>query len=329
MLRLGPRGEAPYILMHVLSSQRPPSRDRDLAVRVLRERGALRDAVLERTAPSDEQTVALDLYADMLIERIAEGLTDATWTPLLSWADAACTERPQAAAIRRLFGSGVPTIREMLDVRAFEQLEASLLKIANKPRLAEPGLRNESVDELDVLLADLLSRIETADEKTAEHCRAVSAWCARIANKMAFTRGEGTFVARGGLIHDIGKSKCPSEILRAPRPLTDAETSVMRQHVITGHEIITSNPKLSDFGGMVRLHHERFDGNGYPDGMDRTRIPIGVRIVSVADSFNAMIGRRPYRTPFSPARAASELQRHAGSQFDPDVVRALIDVIAS
>jgi putative nucleotidyltransferase with HDIG domain len=195
--------------------------------------------------------------------------------------------------------------------------------------MAEAGIRNETVDELDVLLADLLSRIETADEKTAEHCRAVSAWCARIANKMQFPRSEGTFVARGGLIHDIGKSKCPTELLRAPRPLTDAETSVIRQHVITGHEIIVATPKLTDFGGMVRLHHERFDGTGYPDGMDRSRIPIGVRIVSVADSFNAMIGRRPYRKPFSPAHAASELQRNAGTQFDPDVVRALMDVIAS
>lgn len=314
--------------MHV-DIQRPAAPNRDLAVRVLRERAALREAVLERAAPADEQTVVLDLLADVLIERIAEGLTDATWTPLLSWADVACSERPQAAAIRRLLTSSVPTIREMLEVDGFEQLETALLRVVNKPRQAEPGLRNESADELDVMLADLLSRIETADEKTAEHCRAVSAWCARIANKMQFTRTEGTFVARGGLIHDIGKAKCPSEILRAPRPLTDAETTVMRQHVITGAEMIAAKPKLVDFSGMVRLHHERFDGTGYPDGMDRTRIPVGVRIVSVADSFNAMIGRRPYRTPFSPTRAAAELQRHAGTQFDPDVVRALIDVIAS
>ena len=311
------------------ASSKTAAPDRDLAYRVLKERAVLRNAVLERTAPSDEQTVVLDLLADMLIDRIAEGLTDATWTPLLSWADVACGERAQAAAVRRLFTSTVPTMREVLAVPGFEQLESALLKIVNKPRLADAGIRNESVDELDVLLADLLSRIETADEKTAEHCRAVSAWCARIANKMHFTRSEGTFVARGGLIHDIGKSKCPTELLRAPRALTDAETAVVRQHVITGHEIIASQPKLTDFGGMVRLHHERFDGTGYPDKMDRSRIPIGVRIVSVADSFNAMIGRRPYRTPFSPARAAAELQRNAGTQFDPDVVRALMDVIAS
>lgn len=298
-------------------------------MRVLRGRNGLREAMLERAAPIEEQTVGLDVLADMLVERLAEGLTDATWTPLLSWADAACAERPQAPAIRRLFTSTVAALRSTLDLTGFEDLETALAQVANKPRLIEPGLRNETVDELDVLLADMLTRIATADEKTAEHCRAVSAWCARIANRMAFTRSEGTFVARGGLIHDIGKSKCPTELLRAPRPLTDAETSVVRRHVITGHEIIQAQPKLTDFGSMVRLHHERFDGTGYPDGLDRTRIPVSVRIVSVADSFNAMIGRRPYRKPFSPAHATAELQRHAGTQFDPDVVRALMDVIAA
>ncbi|MGA3037622.1 MAG: HD domain-containing phosphohydrolase [Vulcanimicrobiaceae bacterium] len=289
----------------------------------------MREAILLRAAPSEEQTVALDVIADMLVDRVAEALTDATWTPLLSWADVACSEKPQAPAIRRLFASAVPALRTSLGLSEIDDLEAALTHVANKPRQVDAGFRHDTVDELDVLLADMLGRIANADEKTAEHCRAVSAWCARIANRMSFTRSEGTFVARGGLIHDIGKSQCPTELLRAPRPLTDAETSVVRQHVITGHEIIKAQPKLSNFGGMVRLHHERYDGKGYPDGVERTDIPISVRIVSVADSFNAMIGRRPYRTPFSPAHAAAELQRHAGAQFDPDVVRALIDVIAS
>ncbi|MBV8602930.1 MAG: HD domain-containing protein, partial [Candidatus Eremiobacteraeota bacterium] len=237
--------------------------------------------------------------------------------------------RPQAAGIRRLFTSVVRALDELFADANFGDAAAQLAKVANKPRVAEPGFRNETVDELDVLLADMVGRIEFADAKTAEHCRAVSAWCARIANRMSLTRAESTFVARGGLIHDVGKSKSPLEILQAPRSLTEEETAVMRTHVLAGHEIVRSHPKLSDFSGMVRSHHERFDGGGYPDGLDRTRIPVSVRIVSVADSFNAMIGRRPYRTPFSPNRASVELQRHAGSQFDPDVVRALLDVISA
>ncbi len=121
----------------------------------------------------------------------------------------------------------------------------------------------------------------------------------------------------------------PLEILQAPRKLTDAEWNVMRAHVLTGHEMVRDHHKLREFSGVVRSHHERFDGKGYPDQLDRTRIPIGVRIVSVADSFNAMIGRRPYRTPMPPDRAVEELKRNAGGQFDPNVVEALVDVIGS
>jgi HD-GYP domain-containing protein (c-di-GMP phosphodiesterase class II) len=135
-------------------------------------------------------------------------------------------------------------------------------------------------------------------------------------------------VARGGLIHDVGKSQTPLEILNAPHKLTDDEMDVMRAHAAIGHEIVSSYPKLADLRVMVRSHHERFDGRGYPDQLDRSRIPVYVRIVSVADTFNAMIGRRPYRAPFSPSRAIAELQSAAGTQLDPDVVRALLDVVA-
>ncbi|MGH7329022.1 MAG: HD-GYP domain-containing protein [Polyangiaceae bacterium] len=185
----------------------------------------------------------------------------------------------------------------------------------------------EIVDEVDLLCSEMLQRIESNDAKTAEHCRAVSAWCARIARRMSLTRAETTLVARGGLIHDVGKSKVPLEILNAPRKLSDTEMDVMRGHAAVGYEIVKSYPKLSDIAGLVRSHHERYDGRGYPDRLDRTSIPVHVRIVSVADTFNAMIGRRPYRAPFSPSRAIAELQSASGTQLDPDVVRALLDVI--
>jgi putative nucleotidyltransferase with HDIG domain len=146
---------------------------------------------------------------------------------------------------------------------------------------------------------------------------------------MGLTNGEAAVVARGGLIHDVGKSKTPLEILNAPRKLTDEEMTIMRDHASIGYQIVTSYPKLAEHAVMVRSHHERFDGKGYPDRLDRTRIPISVRIVSVADTFNAMIGRRPYRAPFSPSRATSELIRSAGTQLDPDVVRAFLDVISA
>jgi HD-GYP domain-containing protein (c-di-GMP phosphodiesterase class II) len=103
----------------------------------------------------------------------------------------------------------------------------------------------------------------------------------------------------------------------------------MREHVTNGYDIVRGHEHLRDFSPVVRSHHERFEGGGYPDNLDRARIPIAVRIVTVADAFNAMIGRRPYRTPLSPDRAMAELRRNAGTQFDPNVVAALIDVVGA
>ena len=314
--------------MHVSAhSPSDESADSHLAQQVVRERDALRASILQMAAPADQQTVGLDVLADCLIDRFSEALTDATWTPLLSWVEATCDNRPNSPNVGRLFTSMVPALAQTLQRSDFEKLGALLTAVVNKPRLVRgPGA--DTVDELDVLLADMVGRVESVDPITAEHSRAVSAWCGRIATRMSLTRAESTYVARGGLIHDVGKSATPLEILLAPRALSESEWAIMRDHVLSGHEMVRDHPKLSDFAGIVRSHHERFDGAGYPDNLERAEIPIGVRIVSVADAFNAMIGRRPYRSPFSPSRATAELQAHAGTQFDPTVVSALIDIVS-
>lgn len=247
----------------------------------------------------------------------------------MSWADATLDARSNVPSVRAIFTSAVPAFERGLGRDGFDDLAARLAAVTAKPRLVRGDLGADTIDELDVLLADMVGRVEANDPMTAEHCRAVSAWCARIANRMSLSRSEATFVARGGLIHDVGKSVTPLEILQAPRKLTADEWHVMREHVLNGHEMVRDHHKLRDFSSVVRSHHERFDGGGYPDQLDRTRIPIGVRIVSVADSFNAMIGRRPYRTPMPPDRAVEELKRNAGGQFDPVVVEVLVDVIGS
>lgn len=305
----------------------PNDGDRALADRVLASRDELRGNLLQLAAPG-ERTLLLDVLADTLIDRFAEALADGTWTTLVSWADATCEARSGVPSVRAIFTAAVPAFTQSLGRDGFDDLDARLSAVAAKPRLVRSDLGADTIDELDVLLADMVGRVEANDPMTAEHCRAVSAWCARIAHRMSLNRTEATFVARGGLIHDVGKSVTPLEILQAPRKLTDAEWHVMRAHVLTGHQMIRDHHRLRDFSGVVRHHHERFDGRGYPDELDRTRIPIGVRIVSVADAFNAMIGRRPYRTPMPPDRAVEELKRNAGAQFDPNVVEALVDVIA-
>ena len=162
---------------------------------------------------------------------------------------------------------------------------------------------------------------------TAEHARAVSAWCARIARRLRWPDSDIALVARGGMIHDIGKMTTPKPVLLAPRRLDAAEREVIETHVVQGERMLAAMPSLIDLRGMVRSHHERIDGKGYPDGLRGSHIDMCVRIVSVADSFNAMIGRRPYRLPAPPSRALEELAAAAGTQFDPEIVEAMTDVV--
>jgi HD-GYP domain-containing protein (c-di-GMP phosphodiesterase class II) len=129
-------------------------------------------------------------------------------------------------------------------------------------------------------------------------------------------------------MHDIGKVKVAGEILKAPRPLTDSEWVVMRAHSLASEEIVSGHKALRSFAPAVRSHHERLDGRGYPDGLVGSQITLATRIVTVADAFNAMIGRRAYRLPISPENALDRLLDNRGRQFDPIVVEAMVSVVS-
>ena len=299
-----------------------------LAKSILASRNTVREQLFAAAQTAGTPSILLDVLAESLIDRCAQAAAEGDIDSLLSWVEGTCRTRSDAPAVNALFLSLGSSLTQSLGTREFDVLTDRLKPVLARQRAQQAEAGIDAVDELDLLLADMVSRVESNDPMTAEHCRAVSAWCARIAHRLSLTRAEASFVARGGLIHDVGKSVTPLEILQAPRPLTDSEWLVMRDHVMTGHEIVRDHQQLRDFSPVVRSHHERFDGRGYPDKLERARIPIAVRIVTVADAFNAMIGRRPYRTPLSPDRAIAELRRHADTQFDPNVVAALIDVVS-
>jgi putative nucleotidyltransferase with HDIG domain len=182
-------------------------------------------------------------------------------------------------------------------------------------------------DDIDTSINSLFEHLDAAAPLMAEHSRAVSAWCSRLARALDLTEAEIDFVTRGGLIHDIGKMRTPASILNAPRRLTPQEWAIMQRHAPEGSQIVSNVPVLRPFVPIVRGHHERLDGRGYPDGLRLSAIPLAARIVSVADSFNAMIGRRPYRAPLAPTDALAELQRNAHTQFDPEVVEAMVRIV--
>ena len=134
-------------------------------------------------------------------------------------------------------------------------------------------------------------------------------------------------IARAAELHDVGKIAVPEAILRKPGPLDDAEWEVMRQHTIVGERILAAAPSLRPVGRLVRSSHERWDGDGYPDGLAGERIPLGARIIAVCDAFDAMRQARPYAASLSEAEALAELRRCSGTQFDPWVVEVFAAVL--
>jgi putative nucleotidyltransferase with HDIG domain len=284
-----------------------------------------------------EVTVGAELLALSVVNRFADAVETQTWPAFFRWIDSSFDKHAGTDSTTRLLARAVASISASLEgVRIegfaletdFSQIAERVRLIAARPRAVPTSTANQSLDEVDVALDRLMLRLTRFDLPTADHSRAVSMWCARIAKKMTLSTVETTFVTRAGLIHDIGKVTTPSEILNAPYRLSDAEMGVMREHAAAGASIVSEIPLLAHLMPAVRGHHERIDGRGYPDGHQASDIPLAVRIVSVADSFNAMIGNRPYRLPMPPTVALEELKAHRHTQFDANVVNAMIEVLA-
>jgi two-component system cell cycle response regulator len=149
--------------------------------------------------------------------------------------------------------------------------------------------------------------------------------CRGAARAMGLPAEQVERIALAARLHDIGKVAVPERILLKPGKLTAAEWELMRTHTEVGERILASAPSLSDLAGLVRSHHERFDGSGYPDGLSGEEIPLGGRIMAVADAFEAMMRARPYSDAVTVAEALQELRRCAGTQFDPAAVEAVCD----
>jgi len=305
------------------------ARQHDLADDLRRQRRSLATALLTGIIPAHEVTLGNEMLAESFIDRFADAVDGGDWDAFLAWVDKMCEKHADSAAIARVLTRGVATIARALphDQADFSAIAAAVTEVAARPRLVTAGPAHASLDVVDVALDGLVARLGNFDIATAEHSRAVAVWCMRIGKRMSLTPLETTFVMRAGLIHDIGKLTTPPEILNAPYVLNDTEMAIMRQHAAAGADIIANHALLAPLTPVVRGHHERVDGRGYPDGLTASEIPIMVRIVSVADSFNAMIGNRPYRLPLAPNVALEQLKKHSGSQFDPNVVAAMIDVV--
>jgi diguanylate cyclase (GGDEF)-like protein len=161
----------------------------------------------------------------------------------------------------------------------------------------------------------------------SSHSRDIAELSADVARRLGLGQEEILRAQLGGWLHDIGKIAVPDNILTKPGQLTDEEWALMRTHPVVGDELLRNFPELALACPAVRHHHERWDGAGYPDRLAAERIPLEARIVGAVDAYLAMIAERPYRAPRTAHGAIGELRRCAGTQFDPAVVTALVDVL--
>src|SRR5205814_7403982 len=159
-----------------------------------------------------------------------------------------------------------------------------------------------------------------------KHAERVAAYGLTLARQMGSRLADDPEIEFGFLLHDIGKVAVPDAILYKPEPLTDAERLLMERHTVIGVQILRGVDFLGEAKAVVRSHHERWDGKGYPDGLERDDIPLAARVFAVADTLDALTTDRPYR-PASPLeRARDIIASLAGTQFDPDVTEAFAHV---
>ena len=178
-------------------------------------------------------------------------------------------------------------------------------------------------EELEEKLELMVKAMEARDPYTSGHSRRVSEYAVAIARELRLPATELDSIKRAALLHDVGKIYEEfAPLLRKDGKLTPEEMMIMQTHVVRSGQLVSTATRLrGDVERMIRHHHENFDGSGYPDGLLGVQIPIGARIIMVADTIDAMTTDRPYRRAMGLSRALEELERHSGRQFDPELVR--------
>ena len=189
------------------------------------------------------------------------------------------------------------------------------------------SLRDALAGGVSAGAAELLVRMNTRG--LSHHGIAVARWVIATCHRLDLDDEQTAAFARAAIFHDAGKLEIPGRILNRRGPLPRTAWRVMRSHPVRGERLVAEVPELADVAPLVRHHHERWDGEGYPDGLAGEQIPLGARVVFACDAYVAMTSIRCYRPTLGPAAALDEVRAGAGTQFDPIVAAALGDTIAS
>ncbi|MBX7219450.1 MAG: diguanylate cyclase [Blastocatellia bacterium] len=209
----------------------------------------------------------------------------------------------------------------------FETGPSLLRRLSGQMHAIHPATaKSSSIIEIVTSLAQAL---DAKDHYTGNHSAEASRIGQLLARHAGLTENDIELVRMGTLLHDIGKIGIPERILRSPAKLTEEEWEIMKQHPVIGEQILKPIPAMSEVARVVRHHHERWDGKGYPDRLKGDEIPLGSRFVSLVDTYHAIVSNRPYRPGASPKAAIDEIKRWAGTQYDPYLVEVFDQMLAA
>ncbi|MCS6830076.1 MAG: response regulator [Armatimonadota bacterium] len=249
---------------------------------------------------------------------------------------------PEIPVIIMTGDNSLETLRETLDSGAIDFITKPW-RSQELPIVVERNIRRCSVrmeeqkhylrklnEAYSDMLEALLIALEVREREIEGHCERVTAYTMILAEAMGVPPEKHPDIERGALLHDVGKIGIPDHILFKNGPLNAAEWEIMRQHPVIGYRMCMKIRSLQNAASEVVLcHHEQWDGSGYPQGLRGEDIPIGARIFAVADALDAMTSDRPYRKALSMDQAFAEMERYAGTQFDPQVVKTFLSIPAS
>jgi len=177
------------------------------------------------------------------------------------------------------------------------------------------------------IIMSLSSLTEAHEDFCPEHGNNVAKLSRLIAQEIGLSASEMDLVTYASMLHDIGKYKLPASLLNKATPLTEEERDLIERHADYSAEILAKSPELKELSVIIRFHHENYDGSGYPKGLKSTNIPLASRIIRVADSYDAITNDRPYHKGLSKNEALTEVLRHSGTLYDPNIVHILIGII--
>ncbi len=233
------------------------------------------------------------------------------------------------AAIRDKRGNYIGSVvisRDVTERRRLEEEKAVYLQnLEQKVAQLTAGFEDMCVSAM----TSLVNALEAKDPYTKGHSLRVSETASRMAEHVYGVSPEAREVQLAGMLHDIGKVGLRESVLHKPGRLTPEEFEHVKEHPVIGERILLPIERFRGVAKLARHHHERFDGMGYPDGLKGKEIPEGARILAIADSYDAMTSDRPYRGPMEPERAAEEIKKNLGSQFDPEWGRVFLELFYS